>query len=448
MEPIYYLFRTMWKFFILCTFMQHICAKDLDMNNDDEFMASVYLKAPVKPVMKFYFFNLTNPDDFLEGAIPIFNEVGPFAYKATLVKEDVKWINDGLIEFVPKVLYRYNPRKSKGNRQFEKITTLNMPLISALHSMKNAEDDRAQKTIASFVEILGQKPYVTQTVRDLLWGYDNQLLNLAMTINDASVFPEDKVYPYSQFGFFVGKNDTNIGKMRVASGLQGNGHLAEVKEWKEPKDADFNDNIGVWSDGSQCDKVMGSDGFVFRKNIKKDNTVKVFNRNFCRSLSFKYQKDMADRNGINGYRFVAGPDNYEASKGNSANSCFCSGINSESALCGKKDGLFDVSECQYGAPVLVSWPHFFQGDSSLLNDVVGLSPDAEKHSSYYDISKNSGITLSARVTTQINAYIDNYPNIEQVKGLKEMVYPIMWSSLETDGVRDKDTIERFKKIDI
>ena len=30
--------------------------------------------------------------------------------------------------------------------------------------------------------------------------------------------------------------------------------------------------------------------------------------------------------------------------------------------------------------------------------------------------QNNGITLSARVTTQINAYIDNYPNIEQVKG--------------------------------
>ena len=60
------------------------------------------------------------------------------------------------------------------------------------------------------------------------------------------------------------------------------------------------------------------------------------------------------------FRFVAGPDNYEASTGNGANSCFCSGINSESALCGKKDGLFDVSECQYGAPVLVSWPHFYQ----------------------------------------------------------------------------------------
>ena len=29
----------------------------------------------------------------------------------------------------------------------------------------------------------------------------------------------------------------------------------------------------------------------------------------------------------------------------------------------------------------------FQGDKTLLDDVVGLSPDAEKHSSYYDISK-------------------------------------------------------------
>ena len=43
--------------------------------------------------------------------------------------------------------------------------------------------------------------------------------------------------------------------MRVASGLEDNGHLAEVKQWKEPKDADFNDNIGIWNKDSQCDKV-------------------------------------------------------------------------------------------------------------------------------------------------------------------------------------------------
>ena len=70
--------------------------------------------------------------------------------------------------------------------------------------MKHASDKRAQKTIASFVEILGQKPYVTHTVRDLLWGYDNPLLDLAKTISDAGAFPESKQYPYKQFGLFIG----------------------------------------------------------------------------------------------------------------------------------------------------------------------------------------------------------------------------------------------------
>ena len=43
--------------------------------------------------------------------------------------------------------------------------------------------------------------------------------------------------------------------MRVASGLDSTGHLAEVKEWKEPKENAFDDSIGIWEDGSQCDKA-------------------------------------------------------------------------------------------------------------------------------------------------------------------------------------------------
>ena len=46
--------------------------------------------------------------------------------------------------------------------------------------------------------------------------------------------------------------------MRVASGLDSTGHLAEVKEWKEPKENAFDDNIGIWEEGSQCDKARYS----------------------------------------------------------------------------------------------------------------------------------------------------------------------------------------------
>ena len=51
------------------------------------------------------------------------------------------------------------------------------------------------------------------------------------------------------------KNDTNQGTIRVASGLDDFGHLAEVKEWKEPKDANFDDEIGFWDQGSKCNKA-------------------------------------------------------------------------------------------------------------------------------------------------------------------------------------------------
>ena len=46
----------------------------------------------------------------------------------------------------------------------------------------------------------------------------------------------------------------------------------------------------------------GSDGFVFAKNLRKDGKQLVFNRNFCRSLSYTYKEDMTDKNGIEGHR--------------------------------------------------------------------------------------------------------------------------------------------------
>ena len=45
------------------------------------------------------------------------------------MRDDFKWVNDSLLEFVPNQIYRFYPKKSKGNRQFDEITTINVPLI-------------------------------------------------------------------------------------------------------------------------------------------------------------------------------------------------------------------------------------------------------------------------------------------------------------------------------
>ena len=57
------------------------------------------------------------------------------------------------------------------------------------------------------------------------------------------------------------------------------------------------------------------------------------------------------------FRFFAGPDNFDTVDENPENGCFCGG---SPQWCGKYSGLYNISECQYGAPVFASWPHFFQ----------------------------------------------------------------------------------------
>lgn len=78
------------------------------------------------------------------------------------------------------------------------------------------------------------------------------------------------------------------------------------------------------------------------------------------------------------------------------NTCFCdrkttnlNGLN----VC-EFDGLIDLSKCTKQAQVIFgSMPHFYQSDARLLRQVVGLSPNASKHTTYLDIEPVSNIII-------------------------------------------------------
>lgn len=48
-------------------------------------------------------------------------------------------------------------------------------------------------------------------------------------------------------------------------------------------------------------------------------------------------------------------------------------------------GLLDVSDCYYGFPIALSYPHFLNSDPKLLEDVEGSSPNATAHETYFMI---------------------------------------------------------------
>lgn len=63
--------------------------------------------------------------------------------------------------------------------------------------------------------------------------------------------------------------------------------------------------------------------------------------------------------------------------------CFCR-KKGHRRVCPRK-GLVDISVCTNGSPLIMSLPHFWEADKSLLQQIDGLHPRAENHESYLDL---------------------------------------------------------------
>ena len=89
-------------------------------------------------------------------------------------------------------------------------------------------------------------------------------------------------------------------------------------------------------------------------------------------------------------------------------------------------GLFNISSCKFGAPLSLSWPHFLHGDPKLLEDVVGLNPDVNRHEFFFDFQPKLTIAVSASARMQVNLMLSKVDDIKQVAGLREMAFPLFW----------------------
>ena len=117
-----------------------------------------------------------------------------------------------------------------------------------------------------------------------------------------------------------------------------------------------------------------------------------------------FSRDVIHAGVLPGYRFSPRSDVFATPRSYPENSCFCDGAEKE--LCDMiGDGMFAISSCQFDAPIVLSWPHFLHANQSYLNSLTGLTPDAEKHSFYFDVQPTTGTTLAAKARIQINLAI-------------------------------------------
>uniref|UniRef100_A0A023FTG2 Putative plasma membrane glycoprotein cd36 n=1 Tax=Amblyomma parvum TaxID=251391 RepID=A0A023FTG2_AMBPA len=166
--------------------------------------------------------------------------------------------------------------------------------------------------------------------------------------------------------------------------------------------------------------INGTDGGQFPPFLSKDSTLYVFSTDLCRSMYFRYEKD-TEVHGIRAWRFTIPATLFESADRREENRCFCL----TSPVC-PKSGITHVSACRKGAPIVLSSPHFYQGDEDFVRAVHGLRPNKERHETFLDIHPLTGLVMRASKRLQINVDLKQNDRLTLLKNVKDTVFPVVW----------------------
>lgn len=80
---------------------------------------------------------------------------------------------------------------------------------------------------------------------------------------------------------------------------------------------------------------------------------------------------------LTAYRYEFEPNAMDNGVFDERNKCFCR--TPDTCL---PAGLLDVSDCYYGFPIALSYPHYLESDEKIRQDVLGSKPNRSEHSSF------------------------------------------------------------------
>ena len=220
-----------------------------------------------------------------------------------------------------------------------------------------------------------------------------------------------------EWGLFRDRNVTLRKPVRMNHGMNDLSKKGLVEEF------DSSPTMNWWQPGSTCDKVGGQDGATLPPGIIKTDAMDMFISLMCRRINLQYEKEV-DHLGITSYRYIppanamGAHDDPDPNMKNLNNSCYCMKDQGFSCF---KSGVLNMEPCKRspelprGAPIALSYPHFYQADPSFLSAISGLTPDKEKHQFYVDVVPQFGFPLAIRPRFQLNAILHKDKDIEMMR---------------------------------
>uniref|UniRef100_A0A667GSC6 Scavenger receptor class B member 2 n=1 Tax=Lynx canadensis TaxID=61383 RepID=A0A667GSC6_LYNCA len=107
-------------------------------------------------------------------------------------------------------------------------------------------------------------------------------------------------------------------------------------------------------------------------------------------------------------------------------------------------GVLNISICKNGAPIILSFPHFYQADERFVSAIDGMHPNKDYHETFVDINPLTGIILRAAKRIQINVYVRKFDDFVETGSIRTMVFPVMY--INESVLIDKETASRLKSV--
>jgi len=330
-------------------------------------------------------------------------------------REEVVWSEDGgTVRSQMKKSYFLRPDLTNGSLEDE-IVLPNIPMFGMINKMRATGAEQLQ-AVNYFLKTKGQEVFERHSVQEVTWGFQHPLVDLAN-----QVLPPDQKLP-EQFGFFYGKNGSLGNKLELETGSAGIdtlGHIVSVNNKSK---------LTVWDD-EECNSIQGTDGSMFPPFLTSESILHMFSSDLCRSLSLTSTGERIHHQGLETMRFAPSKETF----GDEDLSCFDSA----------PKGMFNVSACQGGVPMLLSWPHFYGGDPTLLDQVSGLNPNRADHQLQIDLLPGLGVGLRAAIRLQINLHIQT-EGVTLLQNARDVFLPIIWFSDGLDELDDPHTISLLR----
>lgn len=367
----------------------------------------------------YFLYNVTNAEDVVNlGARPHVVEVGPLTYAYRVTRHNVEWQN-GDEELVYNEYQRY-VALDDATRALElaPITNVHVLLLAALRS---TQADVIPALFPWTKEPLAA--FVTRPARDWLWGYiETRFDGLVPAFpglqgNDTSL--ESALLQHSPTRMATGSKRSEVAYEYLA--FDGGAELVCCPNGVRGEAGAGTPCAPLWT-GYDASVIRGSYGNNFHPFVSPTETLWLATYPFGIYRAWPLQ---CSASGGSGPGWL-----YEGSSLSSAiGACnsyshldisllrftippFVLGNASVSAAEARAynvsgpSGIIDVSACESGAPIVLSFPRFLQGSDSLRDAIDGLgSPTFEDHGSWVGVDPVTGGVLDLVFRVGINARI-------------------------------------------